>query len=442
MIEETKGIPLQIKRNTLYLALTKALVATGFQLIPSLGALIMLRFTDVLALIGAIMSLGKITGPIMSYPAGILADRKGRKSVLFLGLGLSGTGSLLIYYSVASNNFIMFIVGLIINGLGLGALSQTTVAAIDMYPRRLKAEGMGYVMTGTSLGSIGSPLLVWATSNYAASHGLDELAIPWLVPPFLIVLSGILVFMIKPDPLEIARNITDYYPDEALAKGKKVVNVSSVKVIELLKKLPVTVSLVNSALGFAVMGMVMSFSAVILRQNNYSVTLISVCIGLHVFGMFGFSSVFGRMADRMGRKKMMYIGSIVMGISGFLAPFTSEYWIVTVGLFFVGLGWSANNVATTVMMGDSTPPTSMGQMMGVNQLIGAAGSLIVPVLGGFLAQNFGFKAVGVASFVISIPILVIASRLRETSPGIYDHPLPPSPRQETARAPMMRIKEH
>ncbi|MFA9496527.1 MAG: hypothetical protein ACERKS_11495, partial [Candidatus Bathyarchaeota archaeon] len=60
--------------------------------------------------------------------------------------------------------------------------------------------------------------------------------------------------------------------------------------------------------------------------------------------------------------------------------------------------------------------------MGVNRLIGAAGSLIAPALGGFLAQNFGFKAVGVASFIISIPILVLASRLRETSPGIYDHP--------------------
>jgi MFS family permease len=442
MIEETKGIPLQIKRNTLYLTLTRALVSTGSQLVPSLGAIIMLRFTDVLALIGATLSMGKITGLIMSYPAGILADRKGRKSVLFLGMGLSGTGSLLIFYSVASNSIIVFMIGLFINGLGEGALRQTTVAAIDMYPRRLKAEGMGYVMTGTSLGSIGSPLLVWATSNYAVSHGLDELAIPWLVFPFLIVLSGILVFMINPDPLEIARNITDYYPGEALGKGKKVVNVSSVKVVELLKKLPVTVSLVNSALGFAVMGMVMSFSAVILRQSNYSVTLISVCIGLHIFGMFGFSSVFGRMADRMGRKKMMYIGSIVMGISGFLAPFTSEYWIVTVGLFFVGLGWSANNVATTVMIGDSTPPTSMGQMMGVNQLIGAAGSLIAPALGGFLAQNFGFKAVGVASFVISIPILVLASRLRETSPGIYDHPLPPNTRQENVRAPMLRIKEH
>ncbi len=421
MTEQKTGIPPHIKRNTLYLALVQALVATGFQLVPSLGSLIMLRFTDVLALIGATLSVGRIAGPLMSYPAGILADRRGRKSVLILGVGLCGFGSLLIYFSVVSISLPVFVAGLVINGLGLGALRQTTVAAIDMYPRRLKAEGMGYVMTGTSLGSIGSPLLVWATSKYASSHGLDELALPWLIIPFLMVLSGILIYMIKPDPLEIARNITDHYPGEAVSKGKQAVEQSKVKISELLRSLPVKISLANNALSFAVMSMVMSLSALILRQNGYSVTLISICIGLHVFGMFGFSSVFGRLADRMGRKKMMYVGSAILAVSGFLTPLTSEYVVVTAGLFFVGLGWSINNVATTAMLGDSTPPTSMGQMMGVSQLIGGAGSLIVPVLGGYLAQNFGFPAVGIACVIIAVPITLLASRLRETSPGVYDH---------------------
>jgi MFS family permease len=380
----------------------------------------MLRFTDALALIGMTMSMGRITGPLMSYPAGILADRRGRKAVLFLGIGLSGVGYLLIYYSVTSSSLIVFVAGIVINGLGLGALGQTTVAALDMFPRRLKAEGMGYVLTGTSLGSIGSPLLVWAASNYAASHGLDELAIPWLVPPLLMVISGILVYMIKPDPLEIASNIADYFPGEIISKGKQIVGEGAVKLGSLLRRLPVKVALVNNSLGFAVMLIVMSLSAVILRQNNYSITLISVCIGLHVFGMFGFSSVFGRMADRMGRKKMMYLGSIVMGIGGLLTPFTREYWIITTGLFFVGLGWSANNVGSTAMLGDSTPPTSMGRMMGINQLIGGASSLMGPALGGYLAQNFGFPAVGVASMTLSIPILILTFRIREPSSGNYE----------------------
>ena len=419
MTEEKTGIPQQIKRNTIYLALTQALIATGFQLVPSLGGLIMLRFTEVLAIITMTLSIGRITGPLMSYPAGYIADKRGRKAVLFLGMGLCAAGSLLIYMSIVGSTLIGFISGLVLYGLGLGALGQITVAAIDMYPRRLKAEGMGYVMTGTSLGSIGSPLLVWAASNYAASHGLDELAIPWLVPPMLMVVTAVLVYMIKPDPLDIARNISEFYPDEPVPE--KTESDDKVNVRGLLKQFPVQLALVNNALGFAVMLMVMSLSSLIMRQNEYSITMISASIGLHVFGMFGFSSVFGRMADRMGRKRMMYIGSIILGISGLVTPMTTDYWIITIGLFFVGLGWSANNVATVAMLGDRTPPTSMGKMMGVNQLIGGASSLFLPALGGYLAQNYGFPSVGVASMILSIPILLLALKLSEPSPGAYNH---------------------
>jgi MFS family permease len=315
----------------------------------------------------------------MSYPAGVLADKRGRKAVLFLGMALCGVGSLLIYLSVTGSTLAGFITGLVLYGLGLGALRQTTVSAIDMYPRRLKAEGMGYVMTGTSLGSIGSPLLVWAASRASETYGLDELAIPWLVPPVLMIVTAALVYMVTPDPLDIARNISDYYPSEPVPQKRNVKGESNVG--GLLRTIPVQTALVNNALGFAVMLMVMSLSSLILRQNGYSITMISACIGLHVFGMFGFSSVFGRMADRMGRKKMMYIGGIILGLSGLATPLTKDYWIITISLFFVGLGWSANNVATTAMLGDSTPPTSMGRMMGVNQLIGGASSLFLPAIG-------------------------------------------------------------
>lgn len=413
------AIPQQIRQNTIYLALTQALIATGFQLVPSLGGLIMLRFTEALALITMTLSIGRITGPLMSYPAGNLADKRGRKAVLYLGMGLCGVGSLLIYVSIRVSTLIGFIGGLVLYGLGLGALGQTTVAALDMYPRSLKAEGMGYVMTGTSLGSIGSPLLVWAASTVANTYGFDELAIPWLVPPALMIVTAIMVSRVTPDPLDIARNITEFFPNEKTMKREQ--DVEEIKVGSLLRTFPVQVALVNNALGFAVMLMVMSLSSLILRQNGYSITLISACIGLHVFGMFGFSSVFGRMADNMGRKKMMYIGSIILGLSGLATPLTKDYWIITVSLFFVGLGWSANNVATTAMLGDSTPPTSMGRMMGVNQLIGGASSLFLPAIGGYLAQNYGFPSVGVASMLLSVPILILAFRLIETTPGNYNN---------------------
>ena len=412
-------IPPLIKRNTLLLAVIQALVATGFQLIPSLGGLIMLRFTESLAFVGLTLSIGSIARPIMAYPAGMLADARGRKPVLFLGLVLASVGSILVYYSVTADSFWIFIGGLVVYGLGLGALGQIIVAAIDMYPSAQRGEGVSYVLTGTSLGSIGSPILVWATTSYATSHGLDTLGVPWLIPPVLMVICGALVYFIRPDPLEIAKDKGRFYP-RIEVKRRVNSDIRKISISSLLRKYPVIAAIVNGTLAVGVMMMIMALSSVILRQNNYGLTMISVAIALHVLGMFGFSTIFGRLADRRGRKLMFYIGSVVLAFSGLVTPLMKDYWAITGGLFLVGVGWSAVNVGSTAMLGDSVPPTSMGQIMGINQLVGGALGLFIPTLGGTIAEGYGFPAVGVASLVLSIPILLMAFRLSESTPGVYE----------------------
>ena len=412
-------IPPLIKRNTLLLAVIQALVATGFQLIPSLGGLIMLRFTESLAFMGLTLSIGSIARPIMAYPAGMLADARGRKPVLFLGLVLASVGSILVYYSVTADSFWIFIGGLVVYGLGLGALGQIIVAAIDMYPSAQRGEGVSYVLTGTSLGSIGSPILVWATTSYAASQGLDTLGVPWLIPPVLMVICGALVYFIRPDPLEIAKDKGRFYP-RIEVKRRVNSDIRKISISSLLRKYPVIAAIVNGTLAVGVMMMIMALSSVILRQNNYGLTMISVAIALHVLGMFGFSTIFGRLADRRGRKLMFYIGSVVLAFSGLVTPLMKDYWAITGGLFLVGVGWSAVNVGSTAMLGDSVPPTSMGQIMGINQLVGGALGLFIPTLGGTIAEGYGFPAVGVASLVLSIPILLMAFRLSESTPGVYE----------------------
>ena len=412
-------IPPQIKRNTLLLALMQALIATGLQLIPSLGGLIMLRFTDALALVALTLSIRGIASPLMAYPAGRLADSRGRKPVLYLGLILGAVGSLTIFYSVAVSSLWIFLGGLVLYGLGLGALSQITVAAIDMYPPAQRGEGVSYVLSGSALGSLGSPMLVWATTSYATTHGLDTLGVPWLVPPVLLALCGVMVYFIRPDPLEIARDKGRFYPGLEVKK-KAASGDPKVSISALLRKPSVIGAIINGTLALGVMMMMMALASVILRQNGYSLTMISVAIAIHVLGMFGFSTIFGRLADQRGRKLLFYIGSIVLVFSGLVTLLTSDYWAITGGLFLVGVGWSAVNVGSTAMMGDSVPPTSMGQIMGINQLVGGALALFIPTIGGTIAQNYGFPAVGIASLVLSAPILFVAFRLREISPGVYE----------------------
>jgi MFS family permease len=225
----------------------QALIATGFQLIPSLGGLIMLRFTDALAFVGLTLSIGRITSPVMAYPAGRIADSRGRKPVLYLGLLLGSAGSIMIFYSVMSSSLLLFLGGLVVYGLGLGALGQITVAAIDMYPSAQRGEGVSYVLSGSALGSLGSPILVWATTSYATSQGLDSLGVPWLVPPVLLALCVVMVYFIRPDPLEIARNKGQFYPGIEI-KRKTGSEEAKVSVSVLLRKFPVVGAIVNGTL--------------------------------------------------------------------------------------------------------------------------------------------------------------------------------------------------
>jgi hypothetical protein len=66
----------------------------------------------------------------------------------------------------------------------------------------------------------------------------------------------------------------------------------------LLRKYPVIAAIINGTLASAVMTMIMALSSVILNQYNYGLSMISVAIALHAVGMYGFSTVFGRLADR------------------------------------------------------------------------------------------------------------------------------------------------
>jgi MFS family permease len=228
-----------------------------------------------------------------------------------------------------------------------------------------------------------------------------------------------MVYFIRPDPLVIAKDKGRFYPGLEMKK-KAGSGEGKMSVSVLLRKFPVVGAIINGTLALGVMMMMMALSSVILRQNDYSLTMISVAIALHVIGMFGFSAIFGRLADRRGRKLMFYIGSVVLAFSGLVTPLTSEYWAITGGLFLVGVGWSAVNVGSTAMMGDSVPPTSMGQIMGINQLVGGVLALFIPTLGGTIAQSYGFPAVGVTSLVLSLPILLIAFKINESSPGVYE----------------------
>src|SRR5215510_1356756 len=145
-------IPPAIKRNTLLLAVTQAFVGVGNQMVPALGAIMVLQLLGSPALAG--IATGILGGCrfLVAYPIGTLTDRHGRRVGLVLGLLLSLVGALAIGWSMAVASFPSFLLGLVLFGLGVGAGQQLRVAATDMYPPNRRAEGLGCVLMGSLVG--------------------------------------------------------------------------------------------------------------------------------------------------------------------------------------------------------------------------------------------------------------------------------------------------
>ena len=412
-------IPPAIKRNTLLLAVTQAFVGVGNQMVPALGAIMVLQLLGSPALAGSATGILGGCRFLVAYPIGALTDRHGRRVGLVLGLVLSLVGALALGWAMVSASFPGVLLGLVLFGLGVGAGQQLRVAAADMYPPSRRAEGLGYVLMGALVGALGGPLLITVAAAWAPRLRLDPLALSWWLVPGVLLPSMGLVRLIRPAPTEIAANLPVYYPGSCGAALVRHGTDVRVGVWRLLRSSPQRVACVTSFALHGNMSMIMAMTALALTHAGHALPAISFAVAIHVIGMFGVSLPLGSLADWLGRRHVMRGGVVAAGAGSLCVSLSSAYWVVTAGTFLVGLGWSCMNIAVVALCADTTPPQARGRVLGVNDALTATASIGLPLLAGPLVALAGLESLAVASVgLLFVPLLFLLG-LHEPSPGTY-----------------------
>ena len=428
------SIPPLVRRNTFFLAAAQACVGIGNQMTPTLGALMVIHLLGSATFAGAASGIMGGCRLISSYPTGQITDAYGRKAGLFLGLAISMVGSFVVGLGKVHESAGLFFLGLVTFGIGVGAVQQLRLAAADMYPPSRRAEGLGFVLTGSLIGAFGGPLLISVAQATAPGLGLPTEALAWLLVPLVLLPTAVLVFFVRPDPKEIAAHLERYYPGYRPPERSRTAAEPppAVSVREYLRDYPKQVAFITSFALFGNMSMMMAMNGVALAHHGHDLPAISFSVALHIIGMFGLSLPLGRLADRVGRRNVMLLGLALAGVGGMLVPTSPHYWVVTTGTFLVGLGWSCGNVAGVALLADTTPPLARGRVIGLNDSIAGAASISLPLLAGPLVEAAGLPSLAVVSAALMVGPLVLLLRLREPSPGRYAHETP-------ARAPAPRV---
>ena len=383
-------------RNTLVLGQVLAGLGMGSTL--SVGAILATQLSGSEAWSGMAATMSTLGAALAAIPLARFASKFGRQRSLCFGALLAATGAVSTIAASIAFSFPILLVGLGLTGVGSAVSLQSRFAATDLSEDGTRSKDLSLVVWATTAGAIAGPNLIYPGEVFGAILGLPPLAGPFLLT-FIAQLLAALAYKIglRPDPLLIAR--------ESEPSPSKVVGPTSITVLEDRPRLA-RLATTTIALNQATMVLVMSMTPVHLSGNGASLTLVGFTISLHVAGMYGLAPLFGALADRLGRLRIMTLGQIILLVSLLVTGLgASRDWLVTLGLILLGIGWSASTVAASTLLTESTSIARRAARQGFSDFLMNLSGALGGAVAGLVLFFVGFRGLSFAA--ISLVLVVV-----------------------------------
>lgn len=388
------------KRTVKVLALGQALGGFGLGATLSVGALLAVELSGTTAWSGAAATLSTLGSAAVAIPLANLAFKRGRRVSLASGAFLAILGATTMILATYTRSFPVEIVALLLLGAGSAVSLQARFAAADIPTGKPKGRDLSLVVWATTLGAVIGPNLIAPGETLGLWLGMPHLAGPFL---FTIAaqLSSTLVFWfgLRPDPLIVARDIAGLDSRRKSASVKDALGV--------VREFPLAgYAVLTIALSHMVMVSVMSMTPAHLNAEGHSLADVGFTISLHIAGMYAFSPVFGWLTDKFGAIKIVITGQFIslisLAVSGF---WQSEFYAVVLGLFLLGLGWSAATVAASALLSETLPTGQRSKVQGFSDSLMNLSGAFGGAVSGVILTVFTFGGLNAAALV---PVVFIA----------------------------------
>lgn len=337
-----------------------------------------------------------------AYVWGVAWDRIGRRNGLMAGLVLGLVGMLVSAMAIQTRSMGYFLLGLVGFGGSRAAMQLSRFIAAEVNPPLLRGRAISYVLLGGTAGALIGPLLVAPSGKWALAAGLPEMAGPFAVSVALFGAAGIITWLgLRPEPMAVSQEIAALFPEHENPAG-------SARNLRTLVRLPgVFAAMTAMVLAPLVMTMVMGITSLYMIEHGHGLGSISLVFSAHTLGMFAFSVLSGKLADRGGRGPVILAGSGMLIASLVLAPVSSAVVPLAVALFLLGLGWNLCFVGGSALLADHLIPKERSRTQGFNDLLIGLVSAIGSLGSGVIFASMGFVMVNVMGVVFVLVVLAV-----------------------------------
>ncbi|MFC5649706.1 MFS transporter [Paenibacillus solisilvae] len=343
---------------------------------------------------------------------GSLADRYGRKPMM-IRAGICLTITYLLYFLVQNPYELIGV--RIMEGLLAGYIPATVALVATNTPENHAGYALGILSTSTAAGSIIGPLVGGVVSQWLGNRETFLVSSGLVFIAFFIAI--IWVNELKISPSTVRRNVAGDLKEAASNRG-------------LMILLGITLAVSASVM---IIEPLLTAYVLKLGADQKTATLSSGII----FSAVGIATliaapIWGKIGERIGYGKVLFIGLVGGGIGSLLQIAFHDLVSFGVLRFIYGFFFAAVYPALSALIVRATDPGFRGRAFSLNQASTQMGTMLGPVVGGFLANLISIYAVflinGASMLIISLLIRKRKFAARTASPANAD----PVPRQNKA----------
>ncbi|MCJ7489196.1 MAG: MFS transporter [Thermoplasmata archaeon] len=382
--EERNGAFMRIRetfalsRDFAVLVFALVVVSLGFGLLGPL----MPTFREILdmseAELGAAYSLFAFAFVFALPPAGLLADKVGRKRMIASGVLLFGVTT---YALVLITEPYQFALLRILEGIGAAMVTPAAFAlTLDIVPEGKRGVAMGAEGTAQLLGGLAGPALGGLIAGEIGFY------VPFYLAAVLAVVCAVIVsFIREPDV---------HHPEDERITMTTMFSAWRRNAAEKRALIPLTARglVMGIVQGLWALGLIMFWE----DKLDMSHTEVGIAMSLGMVTMAIGTIPFGVMSDKYGRKRFIIMGGAIM--AGGLIPmaFVSEVWQVYALVAFSEFGAAVSNPSVGAMLGDVIDRKERGRVMGAYQTFQGVGNIV-----GFSALGLMYERIGPRAPILS-----------------------------------------
>lgn len=370
-------------------------------------------------LTGAIMAADNVLAIFLLPLFGALSDKADtrfgkRMPFIVTGTVLAVIFLLLLPIADRKVNMVLFIVSLFALLVSMGLYRSPAVALMpDLTPNKLRSKGNAIINLMGAVGGVYT--LIMIKLLVGKGERPDYMPLFVSVAALMAVSVGILAITIseKKVKAKVAEEIKAYED----STGLKVETEDTIEEEEAAKdggavkhQMPAEV---KRSMGFLLASIFLwftAYNAVTTAFSRYTKVVwhlegggFADCLMVATIAAILSYVPIGNLAGKIGRKKMILVGIVLMSGCYFAAIFANQYHaLINVAFAVIGIGWAAINVNSYPMIVEMSKGSDIGKFTGTYYTFSMAAQILTPILSGFLLEKVSYRTLFPYAFVFSV----------------------------------------